>query len=1240
MADARLVPGERLVERLMARGERRLRLGVSSAFFARFGLDNPWDFEPGSVPWGSWAGRDRRPRGVLGSFWDLLERRLLGHLMGGVLSRGGLGLALHHPWADWLPFLAQEGPGWLWRDRRLLALARIPGSGLVRRSPWGAYASPHFSFLLPELEELEPEQTSSARRFRRRPRRARRALPDPLLVQPRPRVPPLDEVAQPARLTRAAAPLPRLGAIEQRPEVPLAAARTPHPRLPGLAVSAPISGLARVLQRESAPVGAPALRRALEPASSPFAGSAVLPALRGPMAWAEARAQQAERAVASPARLAPVPSPAGAPPSARRTLLPVLFRSPSLAFLAPTPEPEHEAETPRPPVATARASRRRATAAPRPGLERVLPGAPASSPAPAPPHPPSQLRPPPVPPGRREASAPPVSHRPLREPEVAASAPPPASGPAPRARLAPTARLADRLRELEQVNPTAAPDGYRALRRPAAPTAVEQRPLLRAIARAPSAPDPRRAPVEASAEPQRSLDRLVARPHAAPGVAGRLQALSRAPAPAPAVGARAVQPSMGAPLLRGLSVPGLMGARSPMLAFLDQLDPPAVEPEAHAEPPRRGRPAHAAPPRERAVALEADTPQRPRLQAAARALLRAEPPRASDGSVLPRPVAGPGPRSLPPLSSSAFPGRRHLSRVQAEAWQDEPWLEAPTRRMRLPWLPVDRLVLPSDPELDDAVETFPSQRRLRAAPSGSRRAPAAGPPHIPAQPPPRAPSLRASARAAARLSELEPPAHRAPPAEAPPRPGTSRVQPTAARSAPAARSVARPSPAAPGQVPARSVPRAVAEGRRERAPRAGHDVVPSRASGTERALQRLLGGPLTIALVQALADPAAPVPSGLSRQLWQAVRAPSTIWLQWRDPSSGAGDAPPVARPARGPAAEAARWAPSTGRAAALMRSGVPRPEGASGSPWRAAPAPSFIEPSGVAEPPIAPRPTRGPALPSRRIASRLGAATRVQARARAVAGEEAEPPLSSAAPARGRLLQAPSASARPVASLPDTERPPRAQGARPARLEGIDKLLSGGAGARVLIPALARVDRPDEVLRIVLERSLGWRGRGPLPTPVRKLVEQVRSEAEGGEQAERTRRSPPAVPRREALRRRRPASARQQVSTPATKASATVHHVQASHRIRGLVKKLEDLIHLVDVEHRLAAARAQVRMAEDSPAARQPGSPDATPDANADQAGQDVDSLVQHIVELVNEEMSMFALRRPEDPRNRTPWF
>ncbi len=247
----------------------------------------------------------------------------------------------------------------------------------------------------------------------------------------------------------------------------------------------------------------------------------------------------------------------------------------------------------------------------------------------------------------------------------------------------------------------------------------------------------------------------------------------------------------------------------------------------------------------------------------------------------------------------------------------------------------------------------------------------------------------------------------------------------------------------------------------------------------------------------------------------------------------------------------------------------------------------------------------------------------------------------------------------RPEAQRPEGARelpgvPPRAAPVQPlrarrtgvqraaptGRVSAIDKLLAEGTGAQVLIPALARVGKPDEALRIVLERAIGWRGRGTLPAPMRQLVEQVQAATDDLPSHGRSRRTASGSPRREALRRRRRQSSRRRnVHVPATEASATVHHVQANFRIVGLVKKLEQLIHLVDVEHRLAAARAQVRMSDSAPA-QQTVHGDAAPDGQAQREAQDVDALIQDIVEYVSEEFALYAMRRPEAPTDRSPWF
>lgn len=62
--------------------------------------------------------------------------------------------------------------------------------------------------------------------------------------------------------------------------------------------------------------------------------------------------------------------------------------------------------------------------------------------------------------------------------------------------------------------------------------------------------------------------------------------------------------------------------------------------------------------------------------------------------------------------------------------------------------------------------------------------------------------------------------------------------------------------------------------------------------------------------------------------------------------------------------------------------------------------------------------------------------------------------------------------------------------------------------------------------------------------------------------------------------------------------------------------------------------------MAEDSQAARQPGSPDASAEAGSGSSAQDVDALVKSIMEFVGEELAMRAMRRPEDRSDKSVWF
>ncbi len=1217
MAELRQYPGERLVARLSARGQRRLRVGVSSAFFARFGLDDPWDFEAEPWAWGSpvWrlGGRGGRPRGVLGSFWRIFDRCFLGHFFSGVLCRGGLGRSLHHPWADWLPWLDPAAMGGLWRDRNLGLLGRLPDSGFGRpRSPWGPFATPGLVFLLPELEELEPEQPYRARRYRRRPRRARRvssvSLPSSAPIRR-----PVDTPAAVASPRRRGITPPRPSFVEPLPAPLPDLTSVPAPRARRRVAQPGPTGLARVLARQDAPsVGSPVLRRALAttaPQSEPLhhrahaapslarlvtsaAPTAIAPPpLQAPLSWAETRLQQASLEPAPGSRVRPVAAAIGGPPRASRSLFPVLYRSPSLAFLVPE-EPEQEPE---------------AGEAPR-------------------------LR------AHRRGAAP--SRRARREPSRAVQAlptlrptsQPPTTVSAPRRQAPATQRIA---RRLEALRPTVAPSAdhaYASLRRvvrPDASPALAVQPVLRALARAPapavrSHGDPQAKP--STAARPRSLDKLLTRPFESPGLPGRLQALEAAPADAARLSTplrRAAQP---AAVLRARHPASPFRASSPMLAFLDILEDVQEEEQTVRTRPAVRRTSR----RVRSTAPDATLPsaqlpdaepvpehpsvpspqqrfrpvERPVRQAAARALLRAASP-SDSGSVLPRPVVRdlPG-RQFAPLSSTAFPGRARVARSRTFASSPREAWSGATRAMRVPWLPVERFVQPQvEPDTEQQPELHrtrsePRRRPARVADGTARRTgPQPAPTARPVQPvAPRPQALPPTARAVARLAEVQP---------LPPRVAPTRAVAAAEHPAP------RPLPAfvrASTDLPERASAPAEVPLSRARRPQVEARAPTPRASGTERAMDRL---ETTRTVRSGVAATAPDVSAAPSRQLWRYVRAPSTVWLQWREAADEILDTP----------------SPATG----------------------------FADLSDPGAPPrLVPRLAAGRVHPSGRVLQRLSGRARPLQRALALTGA----PAVSGVPPTASMLEAGAVvdAERPVRS----RREPAAHPGRPTvgasqrrravkpealpesvKLSAIDALLAGGTSARALLPALARVERPEDVLRIVLERTLGWRGRGALPAPVRRLVEQVGAASGESDGPTSLRGARADSPQRKGLRSRRPRpSRRRPVSTPLTPAAPTVHHVHANYRIVGLVQKLEQLIHLVDVEHRLASARSQVRMAEDSPAARQPGTPDASAEAGADAAAQSVDALVKTIVEFVSEELAMLAMRRPEDTADRSAWF
>lgn len=104
-------------------------------------------------------------------------------------------------------------------------------------------------------------------------------------------------------------------------------------------------------------------------------------------------------------------------------------------------------------------------------------------------------------------------------------------------------------------------------------------------------------------------------------------------------------------------------------------------------------------------------------------------------------------------------------------------------------------------------------------------------------------------------------------------------------------------------------------------------------------------------------------------------------------------------------------------------------------------------------------------------------------------------------------------------------------------------------------------------------------------------------------------------------------------------RASATVRGAGgADDRVSKLVKRLTDLIHLAETERRLGEAQAQVRMAEDTAAARAEGS--APVGGSSGQGAKlDIETFAREVLEVVNRELELRRERRTEDGDESNWW-
>lgn len=207
------------------------------------------------------------------------------------------------------------------------------------------------------------------------------------------------------------------------------------------------------------------------------------------------------------------------------------------------------------------------------------------------------------------------------------------------------------------------------------------------------------------------------------------------------------------------------------------------------------------------------------------------------------------------------------------------------------------------------------------------------------------------------------------------------------------------------------------------------------------------------------------------------------------------------------------------------------------------------------------------------------------------------------------------------------------------------------------LFEALARARDTEEVVRVLFLRADGLRDApAAVRAPVQAVVDEIRQEV--ARTTGEGRASTLTAPATEPLR---PHAAAAEAATPSGPSgrrpvrSAAVREAptrvtaawrgalsvrSGDERVMRLVRKLSELVHLAEAEHRRSDARKQVRMAEDSQEARAEaghGAPRAG--APAPDEKVDVDALVRAVVHAVTEELSSRRQRRSEDPDESVWW-
>lgn len=200
-------------------------------------------------------------------------------------------------------------------------------------------------------------------------------------------------------------------------------------------------------------------------------------------------------------------------------------------------------------------------------------------------------------------------------------------------------------------------------------------------------------------------------------------------------------------------------------------------------------------------------------------------------------------------------------------------------------------------------------------------------------------------------------------------------------------------------------------------------------------------------------------------------------------------------------------------------------------------------------------------------------------------------------------------------------------------------------ATAGSLLDALHAARGPGEVIAAVNRQAPTRDSARTLPTPVLRLLDEIRAEAAASLESASS--SSEASSAGGGARQGSRTAGPRPVSTTRVfsgftninrMARAKTTQGVGEDRLMKLTRRLQSLIFLA--EGRKADAMKEVRLAEDSAAARAEGQAAPTQSGDAKASQVDVDALAQEVLQVVQRELEARSERRAEDPENKTPWW